>query len=284
MRIAVAQLHVPPLSPDAVALTVGAIETAAAEGAGLVVLPELASCGYVLDRSALTAFADQAAACLDAWRAAARRHGVAVVGGTIEVEGSRLYDAAVVIDERGEIAGWYRKLHLFGAEHATFDAGDLGLPLFEVLGLRLGVLICYDLRFPEALRILALQGAEVVAVPTAWVAGFDRAVPAPDTSIGQVDGVLVQANLNQVIVACADQVGMTGPNTFLGRSVVVDPYGVPVLGPVSAVEPGVHVVDVDPAECERAQQRGPGISPRQNRRTDVYGELLGYRPPSVDGT
>jgi N-carbamoylputrescine amidase len=281
MRIAVVQLHCPPLDPGATAeATISAIDTAAAGGASLVVLPELATSGYVLDRAGLLAQAEGSVRCVGAWRAAARRHGVTIVGGTTEVVDGRLYNTAVVLDAAGEVVGRYRKLHLFGGEQATFDPGDLGLPVFDVGGLRLGVLICYDLRFPEAMRILALQGAQVVAVPTAWVGGFDRALPAPDARIGQVDGALVQANLNQVFVAIADQVGMTGPHTFLGRSLVIDPYGEPVLGPMAWDEPGVEIVEIDVAEAERAQNRGPGISPRTNRRTDVYGDLLGYRAPT----
>jgi predicted amidohydrolase len=281
MRVAIAQLRCPSLDPDdAVARTTGAIEAAARDGAEVVVLPEMSS-GYVLDAAALAPVAEVGddGALLTAWRAVAREHGVIVVGGFAEKVGRRLFNTAAVIDRRGAVVGRYRKLHLFGAEHQVFTPGDCGLPVFDLDGVRLGVLICYDLRFPEALRILALQGAQVVAVPTAWVTGFDRALPGPDERIGQVDGALVQANLNQVWVACADQVGTTAPYTFLGRSLVVDPYGEPVLGPLSHDTPAVQVADVDLAQVAHAQDRGPGISPRANRRTDVYGELLGYRPP-----
>jgi predicted amidohydrolase len=281
MRVAIAQLRCPSLDPsDSVARTIGAIGEAARDGAEVVVLPEMSS-GYVLDAAALTPVAEvgDEGVLLSAWRAAARQHGVVVVGGFAERMGERLFNTAVVIDRQGAVLGRYRKLHLFGAEHQVFTPGDLGLPVFDVDGVRLGVLICYDLRFPEALRILALQGAQLVAVPTAWVTGFDRAVPGPDERIGQVDGVLVQANLNQVWVACADQVGTTPPFSFLGRSLVVDPYGEAVLGPLSHDTPALRVAEVDLAQVARAQDRGPGISPRANRRTDVYGELLGYRPP-----
>ena len=290
MRVAVVQLHCPALEPpSAVAATVGAIHDAAAQGADLVVLPELAGSGYVLDATGLTAVAEDLEATggagrrggpvTQAWCRAARDHGVTVVGGLAETAGGRLFNTAVVVSPQGEVCGRYRKLHLFGTEQDVFTPGDVGLPVFDVGGLRLGVLICYDLRFPEAMRVLALQGAEVIAVPTAWVRGFDTPPPTPADRLGQVDGVQVQANLNQVWVACADQVGRTDPFDFLGRSLVVDPYGQPRAGPASDALTETLVVDVDPTESSRAQERGPGISPRRNRRTDVYGDLLGYRPP-----
>lgn len=281
MLVALAQLRCPLLDPNATLdTTLGAIDTAAAAGARLIVLPELAASGYVLDEPGLRRVAESGdgGTVTSAWRAAARRHQMTVIGGRTELDGDSLFNAVVVISPSGEVVGHYRKLHLFGAEHRVFTPGDLGIPLFDVAGLRLGVLVCYDLRFPEALRIAALRGAQVIAVPTAWVGGFDRPDPG-EARIGQVDGALVQANLSQVWVLCADHVGRSGTIEFLGRSVVVDPYGRAVLGPLSADEPGVHVVDIDPDEALRAQERGKGISPRRNRRTDVYDDLLGYRPP-----
>jgi N-carbamoylputrescine amidase len=130
------------------------------------------------------------------------------------------------------------------------------------------------------LRILALQGADVVAVPTAWVNGFDVAGPEPGENIGQVDGALVQAKVNAVFVVCADQVGTTPPYTFLGRSVCVDPFGRALLGPLDARDPATLVVELDLDEVGAARDRGPGMSPLTDRRSDVYGELLGYDPQS----
>lgn len=279
IRLSLAQLAAVPLDVAAnAAATSAAIERAAGEGAALVVLPELVGTGYVTDAAALAAVAEDIAApgpILTAWSEAARRTGVCVVGGLAERSGGRLYNSAVCIDARGEIVGVYRKLHLFGREHDGFTPGDLGLPIVELAGLRVGVLVCYDLRFPEAMRILALRGAELVAVPTAWVAGFDRVVPEHGR-IAQVDGAIVQANLNQVYVACADQVGSSGRTSFLGRSVAVDPYGAVLAGPLSPTDEDLVTVEVDPGQVEAARHRGPGIDPMDNRRTDVYDAYLGY--------
>jgi predicted amidohydrolase len=131
------------------------------------------------------------------------------------------------------------------------------------------------------MRILALRGAELIAVPTAWVAGFDRVVPEHGR-IAQVDGAIVQANLNQVYVACADQVGTSGRTAFLGRSVAVGPYGDILAGPLSPTDEDLTTITVDAVEVERARHRGPGIDPLENRRTDVYDAYLGYSVADED--
>ncbi|MDO8310040.1 MAG: nitrilase-related carbon-nitrogen hydrolase [Actinomycetota bacterium] len=286
VRVGIAQLHAIPLDPLANAVTtVAAIEAAVDDGASVVVLPELVASGYVPDRDALLPIAeslDRPGPCLAAWQTAAASLGVTVIAGFAERDGNRLFNSAVTIDPSGQVASLYRKLHLFGPEWTCFEPGDLGLPIVRVGGVSIGVLVCYDLRFPEVMRIMALSGAELIAVPTAWVAGFDKVVPA-DGRIGQVDGAIVQANLNQVYVACADQVGQTASHAFLGRSVAVTPFGEACVGPMSPTASEVSVFDVDTAEIPRARHRGPGIDPFENRRTDVYGELLGYRAPAMAG-
>jgi N-carbamoylputrescine amidase len=289
LGIGLAQLECVPLdAAENTARTTAALRTAAAGGADLVVLPELVATGYVLDRTALWDLAESTAdpgPVLSAWSEEARALGVTVVGGFAERDGDRLYNSVAVVRPDGTVAGTYRKLHLFGREREVFAPGDLGLPVFEVGGIRLGVVVCYDLRFPEAVRIHALRDVDVVAVPTCWVSGFDVSVPvSPTASIGQVDGALVQGNLNSVFIACADQVGAAEPFTFLGRSVLVDPYGRPALGPLDAVTPDVRVVVVDTDTVRAARHRGPGISPLEDRRTDVYGDLLGYREPALQQT
>ncbi len=289
LGIGLAQLECVPLDvAENTARTTAALRTAAAGGADLVVLPELVATGYVLDRAALRDLAESTTdpgPVLSAWSEEARALGVTVVGGFAERDGDRLYNAVAVVRPDGTIAGTYRKLHLFGREREVFAPGDLGLPVFEVGGIRLGVVVCYDLRFPEAVRIHALRDVDVVAVPTCWVSGFDVSAPvSPTASIGQVDGALVQGNLNSVFIACADQVGAADPFTFLGRSVLADPYGRPALGPLDAVAPDVRVVVVDTDTVRAARHRGPGISPLEDRRTDVYGDLLGYLEPALQQT
>lgn len=257
------------------------IRQAASQGSSLTVLPELVATSYTPSASDLTQIAEDIndpGPCLSAWSRAARDTETVVVGGFAEREGDHLYNSAVIFGPDGSIIDVYRKLHLFGSEHQAFSPGNRGLPVVEVLGIKLGIAVCYDLRFPEVLRILALRDCEVVAIPTAWVRGFDRRPPT-DERIGQVDGAVVQANLNQLYLVIADQVGSTGRTSFLGRSLVVDPYGIELVGPLSPIDEDIVVVPIDTAEVEAARHRGRGIDPLENRRTDVYAADLGYRDP-----
>lgn len=280
VRVGLCQLSLEPLDVASnVEATVRAATEAAGAGAAVVVLPELASSGYVLDRelvAPLAESADEPGRSLTAWRECARTLGITVVAGFPEKHDDRLFNSAVVIDPEGGIAGVYRKLHLFAGEHGVFEPGDTGLPVFEVAGVRLGVLICYDLRFPEAVRILALQDADLLAVPAAWVGGFD-AYAEGDLPIGQVRNARVQAGLNSVAIACASQVGQSGVFSFLGSSLVVDAYGRELSGPCDLVKQETPVVDLDLAHVRQARERGAGLSPLASRRTDVYSETLGYR-------
>ena len=277
LRLAVAQLDLPAgeLAGNR-ERTLAAIDEAARAGARLVVLPELASSGYRLATAEAVAEAAEElpGPTTEAWAAVARSRDVVVVGGVCERDGDRFYNSVAVVGPGG-LLGRYRKLLLFDEEQHLFTPGDAGLPVFDLPFGRMGVLVCYDLRFVESLRILALRGASIVAVPTAWVAGFDAA-PAPGVQIEQVRAAVVQANLDQVFVAAASRSGRDGDLRYLGSSCVVDPFGRFVLEPLERDERRVAIVDVDLAEADRATVRGPRIQPRRDRRTDVYGQLLGY--------
>lgn len=283
LRVGLAQLALAPLDVEAnVAHAVDAVEKAAADGARVVVLPELASSGYVLHEPLVRPLAEDVTRpgpALTAWSAVAARSGTTVVAGFPEVEEDRLYNSAAVFGPDGELMAVYRKLHLFSDELEVFTPGDHGLPVVEVDGLRLGVLVCYDLRFPEAVRIHAVRDVDLVVVPTAWVGGFD-AFDARATDIGQVRTARVMANVNATPLACASQVGQAGPYEFLGSSVLIDPFGTDVAAPASRTEESVVVLDLDRTRLHSARHRGEGMSPLDQRRTDVYGALLGYADPT----
>lgn len=283
MKVAVGQIEAVALDLEAnLESARAAIAGAAAEGAGLLVLPECASTGWLNDPEGIRPLAepgDGSGPALSGWREAAAQHGVAVIGGFPELEGEKLFNSVVAIDRHGEVLGTYRKLHLFGAERNVFEPGDHGLPRFQIEDLEVGVLVCYDLRFPEAMRLLALEGADLIAVPTAWVGGFDAATPSGEGGrVGQVEGALVQANLNQVFVACADATGEVAGSRFLGRSLIASPFGEPIAGPLPASGAGLATAEVSAAARAAAADRGAGITPRLDRRTDVY--RLSGAPPS----
>jgi predicted amidohydrolase len=258
--------------------SVRAIETAFEQNADVVVLPELIVSGYTTSAETLARVAERIdGLTVQAWVDVARRADGLVVGGLCEREGSNLYNSAVLVDGRGIVAH-YRKLHLFDHEKDVFRPGDHGLSVVETRVGRLGVCICYDLRFVEVLRALSLAGADLVCVPTAWVVGFDQIRWDDHGLCPQAHGAIQQANLDQVFIACSSQAGVRGTAELLGSSIVVDPFGRVLLGPLSGTTEALETITVDLDEVDRAKRRSSLITPRADRRTDVYAlDLLGRR-------
>ena len=274
--IAIAQVSGP---PDGGATnrqrSVDAAREAFARGAELVVLPELMVPGYGWDRDVV----EEAAEPLEgetvaAWAALARETGGHLAGGFAERAGSALYNTAVLLGPEGLVLH-YRKLHLFAGEKDVFTPGDRGLPVAATPVGVVGLCVCYDLRFVETLRVLALRGAELVCVPTAWVPGFDIERWDAEGFCPQARTTLVQANLDQVAVACASQAGAHGGREFLGSSIVADARGRCIAGPLPGDRDDLAIVDVDLGDVRAARDRGGGVRPRADRRTDVYALTVG---------
>jgi N-carbamoylputrescine amidase len=261
----------PPFEADANrAASVRAIGEAFDGGADIVVLPELAVPGYALDPHRLREVAEPLdGPTVSAWVDAAGNGGL-VAGGLCERAGDDIFNTAVLVGADGVLLH-YRKLHLFGGEKLVFAPGDLGLPVADTACGRLGLCVCYDLRFVEVVRVLALRDVDMVVVPTAWVGGFDTRPVAPGELCGQARGAALQANLNQVFIACASQSGRHDQFRFLGNSLVADPYGHVVAPPLSDDDETVVVVDIDLDAVAAARRRSELITPRDDRRTDVYG-------------
>lgn len=276
VTVGLAQITGSPYAPDDNrALSVRAADKLFGRGARLVVLPELIVLGYGTDRDLLAPLAEPLdGPTVAAWRAAASRADGVVVGGFCERDGDDLYNTAVAVGPDGVLLH-YRKLHLFGSEKGCFAPGDRGLPVAETAFGVIGVCVCYDLRFVETARALSLQGAEIICVPTAWLPGFDTERWDDHGFCPQARGALLQANLDQVYVACASQAGPTGDYDFLGSSLLADPYGKTLVGPLPGGEAKLVTVDVDLDAVRRAQERDAQINPRTDRRTDVYGLAVG---------
>ena len=241
-----------------------------AGGADIVVLPELAVPGYTVDPVVLAESAQTLnGPAVKAWQRAAAVGGGYVIGGLCERDGERLFDSAVMVSADGVVA-YYRKAHLFAGEKKVFAPGDAGFPVVSTPYGMFGLCICYDLRFVEVLRILALQGAELVMVPSAWVSGFDRDALAAAAMPGQVAGLLVQANLNQVFAVAASFAGPGPGAPFLGCSVAASPYGDAMAGPLPADAEQVAFAHIDLDWVAEAGLRTPLVTPRKDRRRDLY--------------
>ena len=250
------------------------IGQAALNGARLIVLPELANSGYVFrDRAEAFELAEEVPTgeTSTAWVDAARHHDVYIVAGIAERAGTTLYNSAILLGPSGYI-GTFRKMHLWAAENLFFEPGDLGFPVFKTPIGRLGIAICYDGWFPETFRLQALQGADVVCVPTNWV-------PIPGQEPGQpaMANILHQAaaHTNSMFIACADRVGSEREQLFEGQSVIVSCTGCFVAGPASRDRQEIIYGRVDLADARRKRNWNEFNQVLRDRRTDLYDEMLG---------
>lgn len=271
-RIALAQITGEPYAVEQNReLTRRAAAEAFERGADLVVLPELIVHGYVADAARLAPLAEPVEGpTFQAWHELARDSGGYLVGGFCERVDDALYNTAIAVGPEGLVLH-YRKVHPFAEEKLAFRPGDLGFPVVETRVGKIGICVCYDLRFVEVVRIMAMRGADLICVPTAWVPGYDEERWDDNGMCPQAQGAILQANLDQVYIACASQAGRTAELEFLGSSVLADPYGKCVLGPLPGTKPEIAIAEIDLGATERSQVRAPLVAPRADRRTDVYG-------------
>ena len=244
---------------------------AAAAGADVIVLPELASSGYVFaDESEAQRAAESAedGPMVAALHEVCAERGCHIAVGLDERDGSSRHNSAVLIGPGGTLAT-YRKLHLYYDEQSWFEPGA-DLPVVDTPIGRIGLIICFDLWFPEPARALALAGAEIIAVPTNWVASFKPTV-WDDRGYCQGDYIaMATAAQNGVVMACADRVGVERGVTFLGASIIVGADGWPVAGPASKDEAELLMADVDLDDVERARRRTPRNHLLEDRRPGAY--------------
>ena len=196
-----------------------AAQQARAGGADVLVCPEMFVTGYNIGAAAVAQLAQPAdGAYAQAVAEIAQRHGLAIVYGYPErTQDGAIFNAAQWVNADGQRALNYRKTHLFGAlDKNQFAAGDLSTALVDIKGWRVGLLICYDVEFPENTRHLALAGADLIVVPTANMADFDFVA----TTL-----VPVRAYENQVYLAYANYTGPEGDLHYGGLSTVAAPDG-----------------------------------------------------------
>jgi predicted amidohydrolase len=220
MRIAALQMHA--IAGDGegnLNRIAGAAADAAAGGATLLIVPELAVTGYGAGEAAFTRLASPAAGAVsERLGAIAREHGIAIVAGFAEQDGTQTFNSALFTDGIGTNAV-YRKSHLYGEyERNAFRPGVPASVMVELGGIRLGMLICYDVEFPENVRRLALAGADLVVVPTALPKGSSGTFIANHM-------IQVRAFENQVFVAYINHCGADDNFTYAGLSRIAAPDG-----------------------------------------------------------
>lgn len=247
---------------------------AARDGARLVVMPELCNSGYVFNsREEAFELSEEipGGPAFNAWWDVAREYGAVIVAGIAERAGEVLYNSSVVIGPDGHI-GTFRKVHLWNEENLFFEPGNLGFPVFHTPFGRIGTFICYDGWFPESYRLCALQGADILCVPTNWV-------PIPGQAKGEraMANILHMANAhsNSVFIACADRIGTERGQPFLGESLIISYTGWPIAGPASKDREEIISADVNLADARRKRDWNDFNQILRDRRTDVYDEMLG---------
>ncbi len=235
---------------------VEALHRVAERGAQLAVLPEMWSTGYAYRN--LQELAAKTPRVLERIGQECRELNLVSVGSLPELENGRIYNTAYVID-RGEIVASYRKLHLFSTlgEDKFLAAGNHSLVVETSVG-RLGIAICYDLRFPELFRKLALEGADLICIPAEW--------PKPRQVHWQT---LLRARAieNQVFVIAANCCNIQGKIDFCGLSQIISPLG-DILTAADESSDAELVAKFDFSEMESYRSQ---IQILNDRRADIYG-------------
>jgi predicted amidohydrolase len=235
-----------------------ALERVAEKGGELVVLPEMWSAGY--DYKRLASHAQETPEIIGSISKQAQKLGLVVVGSLPEMEQGKIYNTAHVID-RGEVLGCYRKLHMFSTmgEDRFLAPGQEILVLDTSVG-RLGIAICYDLRFPELFRKMALDGAEVICLPAEW--------PKPRQEHWRT---LLRARAieNQLFLVAANCCGIQGKLDFFGMSLLLSARG-EVLAE-GGEEDTELVATLEYQDMLRYREQ---IRCLDDRRPEIYGKLF----------
>ncbi|EIC19916.1 carbon-nitrogen hydrolase [Thiorhodovibrio frisius] len=261
------------------------IEEAAQAGCGLLLLQELHNGPYFCQRESMMEFdrAEPVPGPTTEWLGeAARRHGLVIVGSLFERRAPGLYhNTAVVLDADGRLAGCYRKMHIPDDpgyyEKYYFTPGDLGFtPIDTAIG-QLGVLVCWDQWFPEAARLMALAGAELLLYPTAI--GWDPEDSPAEQARQREAWMTVQrghAIANGLPLLACNRVGFEadtsapgGGSQFWGSSFVCGPQG-ELLARAPEDAPALLITEIDLNHSEQVRRAWPFL---RDRRIDAYGDL-----------
>jgi len=246
------------------------LRTAADQGARLVIFPECALTGYCFESrpEALLHAEPMPGPSTDSIAALCQQLNVWSVFGLLECDGDKLFNALALVSPSGFVAS-YRKVHLpFLGVDRFATPGDRPFHVHDLGGLRIGLMICYDGSFPESARVLALQGADLLVLPTNW----------PEAAVCSAKYVgNTRAMENHVYYAAVNRVGVEAGFRFIGMSRVVDCNGDTIVGSDDDRET-ILLADIDPAVARQKHQvRIPGVHEINrigDRRPEMYGLLV----------
>ncbi|WP_173155480.1 nitrilase-related carbon-nitrogen hydrolase [Phytohabitans suffuscus] len=240
-------------------------ERASRAGADLLVTPELSLTGYHASPAELARVADGATVLAERAAGIAARAGLALLYGFPERSGAVTYNAVRLVDRGGALVAAYRKAHLFGpVERAAFAAGDHGVVQAGLGGLTVGLLVCYDVEFPELVRAHALRGTDLLLVPSAlarpWELVAETLVPA-------------RAFESQLYVAYVNWAGSDGLDVYCGLTRVAGPDGRVRTSPASGSD--LLFADVRRDVLDEARAATPYLA---DRRPELYSDLTAEAP------
>lgn len=208
-----------------------------------IVLPELFNTGYLFrsqDELDLLAESATTGYTVTEMRKVAKQRNLNIVFGMAEKQGRKCYNSAVLVTAQGRTCV-YRKIHLFDRERLFFSPGDKGYAVHRVEGARIGMMVCFDWAFPEAARVLALQGAQVICHPANFVLPYGQ------------DAMKTRAIENRVYTVTANRIGAEKRGnlsiSFTGNSQVVDPSGV-VLAQAGDRSESLKIVEIQVEEAD----------------------------------
>jgi len=269
MKLALIQLQPTDDYDASLQRALDALAEAAANGAHMVVYPELAFTPFYPQEHAGDDFLSLAepipGPTTARFQEAAKAHGVVVVINLYERDGDKAYDTSPVIDADGTLLGVTRMMHITDYacfhEQGYYTPGDTGAPVFDTAVGRVGVAICYDRHFPEYMRALGVQQADLVIIPQAgakdeWPDGLYEAE------------LQVASFQNGYFTALANRVGEEPKLTFAGGSFVCAPSGV-VIAQAPFEEEAILYAEIDVAQCNASHARNLFL---QHRRPEEYAE------------
>lgn len=241
-----------------------AIRDAAACGAQVVVLPELSDTGYVLRDQAEALALCNDERTLDEWVASAREHDVVIIGGLCGRRGEVVTNSAAIVDGSGLLAR-YDKVHLWDREPEIFAAGDRPAPVVDTAHGKIAVMVCYDLEFPEWVRLAAEAGADLIAAPVNWPA-LDRPDGAPCIELVKVQAM---AATYGVFIAVADRCGDERGVSWTSGTCIVDRTGGLLAHPRFENAPGLFTAEIE-LTAARDKRLGERNHLADDRRPDLY--------------
>lgn len=266
LRIAVAQAKLQCEDVSANILhTLDLIDAAVEAGAKLIVLPELANSGYLYRSKSELAEALAGTDAIGRWAKKSEQTQTVIVSGFAQMDAGVAYNRSVIID-KGKILHVYTKLHLWNSEKEIFTPGDHLPEVTETSVGRITTVICYDMEFPELIRIPALQSAQLIAAPTNWPAGFQsKNMQGPFNA--ELIKAMAQASFNHIWIAVADRAGLERGTDWLQSSAIIDPDGWPIA--MVGLGAGIAVADIN-LDLADDKSISPNNDVFADRRSDLY--------------